>query len=150
MTRSEAAKQVKAYGGYLQGAVTQQTDFVILGDKRRGISAKQHKAEQLMSQGQDIQILIEDDFYGLFRYQGKWTSKRVCKVVLLTYSFHILLYRNNNRLQCIRLFIGSNAPVLSLILYTPTTGVIVIEVACSSKLFATRRGKFPRPLKSVL
>ncbi len=65
MTRSEAAKQIKAYGGYLQGAVTQQTDFVILGDKRRGISAKQHKAEQLMSQGQDIQILIEDDFLWL-------------------------------------------------------------------------------------
>lgn len=65
MTRCEAAKQVKAYGGYLQGAVTQQTDFVVLGDKRRGISAKQYKAEQLINQGQDIQILIEDDFLWL-------------------------------------------------------------------------------------
>ncbi|WP_141904570.1 BRCT domain-containing protein [Lysinibacillus sp. Y5S-8] len=65
MTRSEAAKQVKACGGSLQGAVTQQTDFVILGDKRRGISSKQHKAEQLVTQGHDIQILIEDDFLWL-------------------------------------------------------------------------------------
>ncbi|KPN94457.1 BRCT domain-containing protein [Lysinibacillus sp. ZYM-1] len=65
MTRSDAAKQVKAYGGFLQGTVTQQTDFVILGDKRRGISIKQRKAEQLMNLGQDIQILIEDDFLWL-------------------------------------------------------------------------------------
>ncbi|MGE7796011.1 BRCT domain-containing protein [Lysinibacillus fusiformis] len=65
MTRSEAAKQVKACGGFLQGAVTQQTDFVILGDKRRGISTKQRKAEQLMNYGEDIQILIEDDFLWL-------------------------------------------------------------------------------------
>lgn len=65
MTRSEAAKQVKVCGGSLQGAVTPQTDFVILGDKRRGISTKQRKAEQLMSQGHDIQLIIEDDFLWL-------------------------------------------------------------------------------------
>lgn len=62
MTRSEAAKHVKACGGFLQGTVTQQTDFIILGDKRRGISTKQRKAEQLINLGQDIQILIESDF----------------------------------------------------------------------------------------
>ena len=65
MTRSDAARQVKAYGGFLQGTVTQQTDFVILGDKRRGISTKQRKAEQLINLGQDIQVLIEDDFLWL-------------------------------------------------------------------------------------
>lgn len=65
MTRSEAARQVKACGGLLQGTVTQQTDFVILGDKRRGISTKQRKAEQLINDGEDIQILIEDDFLWL-------------------------------------------------------------------------------------
>jgi len=65
MTRSDAAKQVKAYGGFLQGTVTQQTDFVILGDKRRGISTKQRKAEQLINLGKDIQVLIEDDFLWL-------------------------------------------------------------------------------------
>ena len=40
MTRSEAAKKVRAFGGIMQGAVTQETDFVILGNKRRGISTK--------------------------------------------------------------------------------------------------------------
>lgn len=62
MTRSEAARKVSALGGILQGAVTKETDFVILGKKHRGISSKQLKAEQLISLGEDIQILIEDDF----------------------------------------------------------------------------------------
>lgn len=62
MTRSEAAKKVRAFGGILQGAVTKDTDFVILGNKRRGISTKQLKAEQLISLGFDIQIILEDDF----------------------------------------------------------------------------------------
>jgi len=65
MTRSEAAKEVRAYGGIMQGAVTQDTDFLILGDKRRGISTKQLKAEKLISLGIDIQIIIEDDFIWL-------------------------------------------------------------------------------------
>lgn len=62
MTRSEAAKRVRACGGMLQGAVTKETDFLILGDKRRGKSSKHIKAEQLISLGADIQIIIEDDF----------------------------------------------------------------------------------------
>ncbi|MDN4492545.1 BRCT domain-containing protein [Ureibacillus aquaedulcis] len=62
MTRSYAAKKVHAFGGTLQGAVTKETDFVILGNKRRGISSKQLKAEQLISLGLDIQIMQEDDF----------------------------------------------------------------------------------------
>ncbi|HWK23219.1 MAG TPA: BRCT domain-containing protein [Ureibacillus sp.] len=62
MTRSEAAKKVRAFGGQLQGAVTKETDFVILGEKRRGVSTKQAKAEQLIHLGLDIQILLEDDF----------------------------------------------------------------------------------------
>ena len=40
MTRVEAAKKVRALGGILQGAVTKETDFVILGDKIRGKSSK--------------------------------------------------------------------------------------------------------------
>ncbi len=62
MTRSEAAKKVRAFGGILQGAVTKETDFVILGKKRRGVSTKQLKAKQLISLGFDIQIMLEDDF----------------------------------------------------------------------------------------
>jgi DNA polymerase-3 subunit epsilon len=69
MTRSEAAKRVRACGGIMQGAVTQDTDFVILGDKRRGVSTKQLKAEKLITLGQDIQIIIEDDFIWLISMQ---------------------------------------------------------------------------------
>ncbi|KOS69102.1 DNA polymerase III subunit epsilon [Lysinibacillus contaminans] len=65
MTRSEAAKKVRAYGGIMQGAVTKETDFLILGEKRRGISTKQMKAEQLISHGFNIQIVPEDDFMWL-------------------------------------------------------------------------------------
>ncbi|MEG0260242.1 MAG: BRCT domain-containing protein [Lysinibacillus sp.] len=65
MTRSEAARKVRACGGMLQGAVTKETDFVILGEKRRGISTKQLKAEHLIDLGQDIQIIAEDDFLWL-------------------------------------------------------------------------------------
>ncbi|MGE7941171.1 BRCT domain-containing protein [Lysinibacillus xylanilyticus] len=69
MTRSEAAKKVRACGGVMQGAVTQETDFVILGKKCRGISTKQSKAEQLISLGHDIQIIPEDDFIWLISMQ---------------------------------------------------------------------------------
>lgn len=65
MTRSEAAKRVRMCGGFLQGAVTTETDFVILGNKRRGISTKQQKAEQLIDLGIDLQLLVEDDFLWL-------------------------------------------------------------------------------------
>ena len=69
MTRSEAAKKVRACGGIMQGAVTQETDFVILGKNRRGISTKQLKAEQLINLGLDIQIIIEADFIWLISMQ---------------------------------------------------------------------------------
>lgn len=62
MTRIDAAKKVRAIGGIIQGAVTKDTDFVILGNKRRGISSKQRKAEHLLSLGFDIQIMMEEDF----------------------------------------------------------------------------------------
>lgn len=65
MTRSEAAKKVRNFGGILQGAVTKETDFVIVGNKQRGKSAKLLKAEQLISLGHDIQIIVEDDFIWL-------------------------------------------------------------------------------------
>ncbi len=69
MIRSEAAKKVRACGGIIQGAVTKETDFVILGKNRRGISTKQLKAEQLISLGLDIQIIVEDDFIWLISMQ---------------------------------------------------------------------------------
>lgn len=49
----------------MQGAVTKETDFLILGKKRPSISTKQLKAEQLINLGQDIQMVAEDDFIWL-------------------------------------------------------------------------------------
>lgn len=71
MTRAEAAKKVRACGGMMQGAVTKETDFLILGKKRRGISTKQAKAEQLIGVGVDIQILDEEDFLWLISMHEK-------------------------------------------------------------------------------
>ena len=71
MTRSEAAKKVRACGGIIQGAVTKDTHFVILGDKHRGISRKRLKAEQLIHLGIDIQIIVEDDFLWLISMKKK-------------------------------------------------------------------------------
>lgn len=72
MTRSEAAKKVRTYGGLMQGTVTKETDFLVLGRKRNGISSKQHKAEQLVSQGLSIQIIEEDDFMWLISMQKEY------------------------------------------------------------------------------
>ena len=62
MTRSTAARLATNCGARVYGAVTEHTDFVILGDKRRGISTKQQRAEQLIAQGANIQFITEDDF----------------------------------------------------------------------------------------
>ena len=72
MNRSEASKKVRTCGGNIQGAVTKETDFVILGKKRRGISTKQSKAEQLISLGMDIQIITEDDFIWLIAMEKEY------------------------------------------------------------------------------
>ena len=65
MIRAEASKRVRVYGGIVQGAVTKETDFVILGKNRRGFSTKQLKAEQLIRLGLDIQMIVEEDFIWL-------------------------------------------------------------------------------------
>lgn len=75
MTRSEAAKKIRACGGFLQGAVTAETDFVILGDKRRGVSTKQQKAEQLIDLGINLQLLVEDDFLWLLSIEKGLSGK---------------------------------------------------------------------------
>ncbi len=71
MTRSKATKHINACGGIVQGAVTSKTDFVILGNKHRGTSTKQLKAEQLIDLGVDIQIIVEDDFLWLISIPTK-------------------------------------------------------------------------------
>ena len=65
MTRSEAARRVKVYNATLQGAVKTDTDFLVLGNKRRGVSTKQLQAEKYIALGYDIQIIYEDDFLWL-------------------------------------------------------------------------------------
>lgn len=74
LTRSEAAKKVRICGGILQGTVTKETDFLILGDKRRGISTKHSKARQLISLGVDIQMIPEEDFIWLISMQKEYPS----------------------------------------------------------------------------
>ncbi|TKI48234.1 BRCT domain-containing protein [Lysinibacillus tabacifolii] len=72
MTRAEAAKKARACGGLMQGAVTKDTAFVILGHNRRGKSTKHLKAEQLIQLGYDIQIIAEEDFIWLISMQKEY------------------------------------------------------------------------------
>ena len=65
MTRSSAAKLAKQCGAIIQGAVTAQTDFLILGAKRRGISTKHQAAIRLQHEHEILQIIEEEDFYWL-------------------------------------------------------------------------------------
>lgn len=65
MTRSSAAKLATQCGAIIQGAVSTQTDFLILGAKRRGISSKHQAAIRLQQQYEKLQIIEEEDFYWL-------------------------------------------------------------------------------------
>lgn len=65
MTRSSAAKLATQCGAIIQGSVNAQTDFLILGAKRRGISSKHQAAIRLQLEHEKIQIIEEDDFYWL-------------------------------------------------------------------------------------
>ena len=65
MTRSSAAKLATQCGAIIQGAVTAQTDFLILGAKRRGISSKHQAAIRLQLEHEKLQIIEEEDFYWL-------------------------------------------------------------------------------------
>ena len=65
MTRSSAAKLATQCGAIIQGAVTAQTDFLILGAKRRGISSKHQTAIRMQLDHEKLQIIEEEDFYWL-------------------------------------------------------------------------------------
>lgn len=77
MTRSEAAKKARACGALIQGAVTKDTHFVILGKNRRDKSTKHLKAEQFMQRGYDIQIIAEDDFIWLISMQKEYEPSTI-------------------------------------------------------------------------
>ena len=65
MTRSSAAKLATQCGAIIQGAVNKQTDFLILGSKRKGISSKHQAAIRLQLEQEKLQIIEEEDFYWL-------------------------------------------------------------------------------------
>lgn len=71
MTRAEAMQIVKDLGGIPGDGVTRKTNFLILGDNsyckaiRDGKSTKHKKAESLILQGVDLEIMPEQVFYDL-------------------------------------------------------------------------------------
>ncbi|MFJ7667517.1 BRCT domain-containing protein [Lysinibacillus sp. NPDC097195] len=77
MTRSEAAKKARTCGALIQGAVTKDTHFLILGKNRRDKSTKHLKAEQFMHRGYDIQIIAEEDFMWLISMQKEYVPSTI-------------------------------------------------------------------------
>ncbi len=71
MPRKNAAQCVVNLGGQCGDGVTKKTNYLILGNNdycvtiKGGKSSKQKKAEQLLLDGQDIQIMPEDVFYDM-------------------------------------------------------------------------------------
>lgn len=71
MTRAEAMQLVANIGGIPADGVTKKTNFLILGNNdycktiKDGKSSKQKKAEQLILNGADLQIIPEQVFYDL-------------------------------------------------------------------------------------
>lgn len=70
-SRAEAMQIVVDFGGINASGVTKKTNFLVLGNNdfcqsiKDGKSSKQKKAEQLLSEGQDIKIISEDTFYDM-------------------------------------------------------------------------------------
>lgn len=73
--RKDAAQIVVNIGGHCLNSVTKQTNFLILGNLeyssnvKGGKSNKLKKAEKLILEGQDLQILSENVFYELIENQ---------------------------------------------------------------------------------
>lgn len=71
MVRAEAMQLVKDLGAIPQNNVTNQTDYLVLGDItystniKGNSTGKQKKAEKLKLSGQDIEILSESVFYDM-------------------------------------------------------------------------------------
>lgn len=69
LTRKEAAQIVVNMGGLLTDGVTKKTNYLVLGSTdycksiNEGKTSKQKKAEKLIREGSDLQIITEDVFY---------------------------------------------------------------------------------------
>lgn len=75
MTRKQAMQIVLNLGGNVEDRITKNTNFLIIGNLdfcksiKEGKSNKHKKALQYANQGQDIQIIAENDFYDMiFNY----------------------------------------------------------------------------------
>ena len=72
MLRKDAMQIVVDKGGLCGDAVTQKTNYLVLGNNdyrkslKDGKSSKQKRAEELKLKGLDIEIISENVFYGLF------------------------------------------------------------------------------------
>ena len=68
MPRKEAAQAVVDRGGLFTKGITKETNYLVMGvqdiSKFRGgeKSNKSRKAEKILNDGQDIEIISEDDF----------------------------------------------------------------------------------------
>lgn len=71
MSRKDAMQLVVNCGGELGNSVTKKTNFLVLGNNdycraiKDGKSAKQKKAESLILEGRDLQIISENVFYDM-------------------------------------------------------------------------------------
>ena len=69
--RREAMQLVADLGGVIKSSVSSKTDYLIVGVQDKtivgddGLSNKEEKAYELIENGQDIEILDEDDFYDM-------------------------------------------------------------------------------------
>lgn len=68
MTRKEAITMVALTGGIPEKNVTKNTNILVVGEQdwrvvgKSGLSTKMKKAQSLLENGQNIEIMTEDDF----------------------------------------------------------------------------------------
>ena len=69
MTRKEANTMVALTGGIPEKSVTKNTNILVVGEQdwrvvgESGLSSKMKKAQSLLENGQNIEIMTEDDFF---------------------------------------------------------------------------------------
>ena len=72
MTRKEANTMVALTGGIPEKSVTKNTNILVVGEQdwrvvgESGLSSKMKKAQSLLENGQNIEIMTEDDFIKMF------------------------------------------------------------------------------------
>jgi len=81
LTRQDAINVVQRIGGYFQNSVSSKTDYLVLGkltDNKK--SSKQTKAEDLLSKGEIIEIIGEEEFYKMVHIEN--TSFEINKSII--------------------------------------------------------------------